>query len=36
MEPPIRIDVAERIDSSRLGPFQLAIFILCGVCLFMD
>src|SRR5215469_2447776 len=36
MDSPARIDVAERIDSSRLGGFQLAIFILCGVCLFMD
>ena len=36
MEPTIGIDVAERIDRSRLGAFQLAIFILCGVCLFMD
>ena len=36
MDSPARIDVAERIDRSRLGGFQLAIFILCGVCLFMD
>jgi AAHS family 4-hydroxybenzoate transporter-like MFS transporter len=31
-----RIDIAERIDKSRLGTFQLTIFIVCGVCLFMD
>src|SRR5215470_15707329 len=36
MDSPARIDVAETIDRSRLGGFQLAIFILCGVCLFMD
>ncbi|HLH43407.1 MAG TPA: MFS transporter [Bryobacteraceae bacterium] len=36
MKPSVAIDPAERIDRSRLGPFQLAIFILCGLCLFMD
>ncbi|HEY7333566.1 MAG TPA: MFS transporter [Bryobacteraceae bacterium] len=36
MEPSARIDIAQRIDNSRLGLFQLAIFTLCGICLFMD
>src|SRR5215831_1945247 len=36
MDAPARINIAETIDNSRLGTFQLTIFILCGVCLFMD
>jgi AAHS family 4-hydroxybenzoate transporter-like MFS transporter len=36
VDSPARIDIAERIDNSRLGAFQLTIFILCGLCLFMD
>src|SRR5215471_14240744 len=36
MNSPARIDVAQRIDNSRLSVFQVAIFVLCGVCLFMD
>src|SRR5215469_16808479 len=36
MDSSAPIDVAERIDGSRLSGFQLAIFTLCGVCLFMD
>ena len=30
------IDIAERIDNSKLGAFQISIFVLCGLCLFMD
>src|SRR5215472_9372523 len=36
METPARVDIAQRIDNSRLGAFQLTIFVLCGLCLFMD
>src|SRR6516225_12466242 len=36
MDAPARLDIAERIDNSRLGAFQLTIFILCGLCLCMD
>jgi MFS transporter, AAHS family, 4-hydroxybenzoate transporter len=30
------IDIAQRIDRSRVGAFQWTIFVLCGLCLFMD
>ncbi|HEY6344345.1 MAG TPA: MFS transporter [Bryobacteraceae bacterium] len=30
------IDIAQRIDRSRVGAFQWTVFILCGLCLFMD
>ena len=36
MDTSARINIAERIDGSRLGTFQFTIFILCGLCLFMD
>ncbi|MBV8844280.1 MAG: MFS transporter [Bryobacterales bacterium] len=36
METPARVDIAQRIDNSRLGSFQLTVFFLCGLCLFMD
>ena len=36
MDASARINIAETIDNSRLGAFQLTIFILCGLCLFMD
>jgi MFS transporter, AAHS family, 4-hydroxybenzoate transporter len=36
MDAPARIDIAQRIDNSRVGLFQWTIFILCGICLFMD
>jgi AAHS family 4-hydroxybenzoate transporter-like MFS transporter len=36
MDAPARINIAERIDNSRLGAFQFTVFILCGLCLFMD
>src|SRR5215469_9482980 len=36
MEAPARVDIAQRIDNSRLGAFQLTVFLLCGLCLFMD
>ena len=31
-----RIEVAEFIDERKLSRFQLAVFILCGVCLMLD
>jgi AAHS family 4-hydroxybenzoate transporter-like MFS transporter len=36
MASPAKVNVAELIDNSRLGPFQIGIFILCGLCLMMD
>ena len=33
---PSRIDIAERIDGSRIGGFQIAVYVLCGLALFMD
>src|SRR5215472_13345131 len=36
MDTPARVDIAQRIDNSRLGAFQFTIFALCGLCLFMD
>ena len=31
-----RIDIAAHIERSRIGAFQVGIYILCGMCLFMD
>ncbi|MBV9506878.1 MAG: MFS transporter [Acidobacteriia bacterium] len=36
MPKPAPINVSEVIRNSRIGPFQLGIFILCGLCLIMD
>jgi AAHS family 4-hydroxybenzoate transporter-like MFS transporter len=36
METPAQVNISEVIDDSRLGPFQLGICILCGLCLIMD
>src|SRR5713226_1883969 len=36
MEGPAKIDVAQLVDRSRVGAFQLGIFTLCGLCLIMD
>jgi AAHS family 4-hydroxybenzoate transporter-like MFS transporter len=33
---PAKINISEVIDHSRLGPFQVGICILCGLCLIMD
>ncbi len=35
MESP-KINIATLVDSSRLGLFQWATFVLCGLCLIMD
>jgi AAHS family 4-hydroxybenzoate transporter-like MFS transporter len=31
-----KVDISELVDNSRLGSFQIGIFILCGLCLIMD
>ena len=36
MQSPAKINLSEVIDRSRLGGFQIGLFILCGVCLVMD
>ncbi len=36
MQTPSRVNITEIIDQSRVGRFQLGIFILCGLCLIMD
>jgi AAHS family 4-hydroxybenzoate transporter-like MFS transporter len=36
METRAKLNVAELVDGSRLGAFQIGIFILCGLCLMMD
>jgi AAHS family 4-hydroxybenzoate transporter-like MFS transporter len=33
---PAQLDVARLVDDSRLGAFQIGIFVLCGLCLMMD
>src|SRR6266850_4746223 len=30
------LDVSELIDNSKVGRFQIGIFVLCGLCLIMD
>jgi AAHS family 4-hydroxybenzoate transporter-like MFS transporter len=30
------VDIAEVLDRSNISPFQIGIFILCGLCLIMD
>jgi AAHS family 4-hydroxybenzoate transporter-like MFS transporter len=34
--PAVRVNVTDRINSSRLGPFQWTIFILCGLAVVME
>jgi len=36
METPASLNISEVIDRSRLGPFQVGICVLCGLCLIMD
>jgi AAHS family 4-hydroxybenzoate transporter-like MFS transporter len=31
-----RVDIAQVIDDSKPGAFQISIFILCGICLIVD
>jgi AAHS family 4-hydroxybenzoate transporter-like MFS transporter len=32
----MNVDVGATIDRSRLGPFQIRLFVLCALCLIMD
>src|SRR6516165_2193306 len=36
MQPSAQINVSDVIAHSRVGPFQIGLFILCGLCLIMD
>ena len=36
MSSPSRIEVSDFIDERKLSRFQIAVFILCGVCLMLD
>ena len=36
MDTPAKLNISEIIDHSSLGPFQVGICILCGLCLIMD
>ncbi len=31
-----RINITELIDNSRIGGFQIGVYVLCGLCLLMD
>ena len=32
----MRVNIAEHVDNSRIGSFQVGIYVLCGFALFMD
>jgi MFS family permease len=36
MDTPAKLNISEIIDHSSLGPFQVGICVLCGLCLIMD
>jgi len=36
VNPPVEINIEKVIDNSRVGPFQLSIFVLCFTCLLLD
>jgi AAHS family 4-hydroxybenzoate transporter-like MFS transporter len=36
MQPSAQVNVSDVIAHSRVGPFQIGLFILCGLCLIMD
>lgn len=36
MERPGAINIADTVDNSRVGGFQIGIFVLCAACLIMD
>ena len=36
MASPARLNVAEQIDNSKVGSFQVGIFVLCAICLMLD
>ncbi|HET9130418.1 MAG TPA: MFS transporter, partial [Terriglobia bacterium] len=36
MQDTTKINVADRIDGSKISAFQVGVFILCGICLMLD
>lgn len=36
MDAHPEVNISDVVDRSKLGPFQLGVFILCGLCLIMD
>ena len=36
METPAKVNISDVVDNSKLGGFQVGIFVLCGLCLIMD
>lgn len=36
MEAKTRVNISDFIDNSKIGAFQVGIFVLCGLCLIMD
>jgi len=36
MQTPARINVSDVIDGSKIGSFQIGLYVLCGLCLIMD
>jgi AAHS family 4-hydroxybenzoate transporter-like MFS transporter len=36
MDTQARVNISDVIDNSRLGSFQLGIYVLCALCLIMD
>ena len=36
MEPRTRVNISQIIDQARISPFQIGVYVLCGLCLIMD
>ena len=36
METAKTIDISEVLESNKISPFQIGVFVLCGLCLIMD
>ncbi len=36
MQTPTKIDISEVVDKSRIGGFQIRIYIICALCLIME
>lgn len=36
VETPTKIDISEVVDKSRIGGFQIGIYVICALCLIMD
>src|SRR5215510_16611192 len=34
--PARTVNITETVDNSRVGSFQISIYVLCGLCLIMD